>query len=337
MGVWRRRIVRLRSIKQQATWKEIARRFRRPIPAYPWYDRHDADQRLARGLPGARPGDHELLENWRRDGFLQLPGVVPEAAIDQLRADIDGAWDKNDPRIWVEHYSSEEVMVDPLQGDWREEPHKLLDVHCSSQAARKVLASPELERWLHLLLGPKVFAFQSLVFKRGTMQGMHRDTNFVGVEPAWQMIALWIALEDIQPGTGELEYFVGSHRLEDYTFPSGAHYLLPEETLPQGYSESYEALAAKRGLERQSFLPKRGDVLIWHAGLVHGGRDNISPGSTRRSFVVHLAPRGGVPYYARNGEWGPCHTVAPGLAAGSAWRDERDGPIDYLGPRFPHK
>lgn len=183
-------------------------------------------------------------------------------------------------------------MVESLRGSWREEPHKLLDMHCSSKAARSVLISPELQRWVHLLLGLQIVAFQSLVFERGTMQGMHRDTNFVGVQPPWQMVALWIALEDIEPGAGELEYFVGSHRLPDHTFSSGRNDLLPEETLPSGYSESYEALAAERGLERQRFLPKRGDVLIWHAGLVHGGSHNIRPGSTRRSFVVHLCPRG---------------------------------------------
>ncbi len=326
-------------MKRQATWGQIVRRIRRPLPPLPWYDRAGAEARIDQGWPGANLSEHdrELLRSWRRNGFLQLPSVVPEGAIDRMRQDIDRAWETEDPQIWVEHYSTTEVMVDRLRGSWRAEPHKLLDVHCSSEAARSVLKSPELQRWMHILLGPQIVAFQSLVFERGTMQGMHRDTNFVGVHPAWQMVALWIALEDIEPATGELEYFVGSHRLPDHTFPSGRNYLLPEESLPAGYSESYEALAAEHGLERQRFLPKRGDVLIWHGGLVHGGRDSIRPGSTRRSFVVHLCPRGGVPYYATNGEWGPCPTIGPGLTAGSAWRDERDGPIDYFGPRFPGK
>jgi ectoine hydroxylase-related dioxygenase (phytanoyl-CoA dioxygenase family) len=43
------------------------------------------------------------------------------------------------------------------------------------------------------------------------------------------------------------------------------------------------------GLERQTFTCKRGDVLIWHTGLMHGGMAIDDPEKTRKSFVVHYS------------------------------------------------
>ncbi len=33
-----------------------------------------------------------------------------------------------------------------------------------------------------------------------------------------ELVATWIALEDVQEGTGELEYYPGSHRIKDFVF-----------------------------------------------------------------------------------------------------------------------
>jgi ectoine hydroxylase len=40
-------------------------------------------------------------------------------------------------------------------------------------------------------------------------------------------------------------------------------------------------------IEPREFLPRKGDVLIWHANLLHGGRAIAAPGATRRSLVAH--------------------------------------------------
>ncbi|QDU68739.1 phytanoyl-CoA dioxygenase family protein [Engelhardtia mirabilis] len=282
------------------------------LPELPWYDLPGADERLESEVDAT---DRATIRTFRTNGFVQLPGAVEPERLDALLASIDEMWTLGDPRVWVEHYKrelvdgklTEEVLCDPVGPRWRGDPHKMLDLHVHSAAAREVLASPQFARWLHLLLGPKVVAFQSLVFDRGTEQGMHRDTNFVGLRPAWQMIAAWIALEDIEEGSGELQYFTGSNHLPDYTFPHGGNYLGVGQPLPGDYCDHWHLSAAERGLECQRFLPKKGDVLIWHAGLVHGGSPITKPDATRRSFVTHFAPEGAVPAYIWGG--GECHRV----------------------------
>ena len=53
----------------------------------------------------------------------------------------------------------------------------------------------------------------------------------------------------------------------------------------------------ERGLELESFLPKKGDALIWSADLAHGGAPITDPALSRRSFVCHYCPAGARPYY----------------------------------------
>ena len=297
MGIVRTPLRLAREAARRWVWQPLIRaRVDPELGPRPWYDGTDAQRGIDELDLGA--ADRERLEGWRRDGFLVLEGAIDPARLDTLTASIEATWRGEVTPVWVEHYTPDRVLIDPVDARWRNEPHKLLDLHLHSPAARAVLASPVLERWLHLLLGPRIDAFQSLVFERGTEQDLHRDTNFVGLTPPWQMVATWIALEDVEPGSGELEYLVGSHRLADYAFADGGHYLEPGEAVPAGYADHWLRQADEHGLERRRFLPRKGDVLLWHAGLVHGGSPISLPGSTRRSLVTHFCPTGAVPAYA---------------------------------------
>ena len=35
------------------------------------------------------------------------------------------------------------------------------------------------------------------------------------------------------------------------------------------------------------FLAKKGDLLVWHANLLHGGEKVVDQNSTRKSMVLH--------------------------------------------------
>ena len=103
-----------------------------------------------------------------------------------------------------------------------------------------------------------------------------------------ELAASWIALEDVRPGTGELVYYKGSHLLEDHTFRSGGR----NWNLERDGTEAREAYLAglhersrAKGLELETFLPKKGDALIWSADLAHG-----SGGDDRR--VAHAQEPG---------------------------------------------
>lgn len=142
---------------------------------------------------------------------------------------------------------------------------------------------------------------QSLNFEHGSQQGMHRDTAFVRMNSPMKLLGVWIALEDVSEGAGELIYFPGSHRWEDYLFSDRfKHYDRDrdgEQALDDNYLWIYRQ-AGQREVEEERFLPRKGDVIIWHADLAHGGAEVTREGSTRRSLVGHFCPRNVKPLYA---------------------------------------
>jgi ectoine hydroxylase-related dioxygenase (phytanoyl-CoA dioxygenase family) len=53
------------------------------------------------------------------------------------------------------------------------------------------------------------------------------------------------------------------------------------------YEDHIEKLLEARGLEKKYFEANTGDVLIWHANLIHGGSAIQQSGATRKSMVAH--------------------------------------------------
>jgi hypothetical protein len=51
-------------------------------------------------------------------------------------------------------------------------------------------------------------------------------------------------------------------------------------------------MCEERGLKTEKFMAKKGDVLIWHADLMHGGAPIQDAGRTRKSLVAHFMPLG---------------------------------------------
>ena len=49
-------------------------------------------------------------------------------------------------------------------------------------------------------------------------------------------------------------------------------------------------MCEERGLETKTFMAKKGDVLIWHADLMHGGAPIQDLERTRKSLVAHFMP-----------------------------------------------
>jgi ectoine hydroxylase-related dioxygenase (phytanoyl-CoA dioxygenase family) len=165
-------------------------------------------------------------------------------------------------------------------------------------SVQKAIFSKRISRFLANLFEMPAVAFQTLYFHRGSEQGFHQDTAFVYVDNPLHFAASWIALEDVEEGSGELQYHPGSHRLPDEIFPeSRTKALLPGDDSSKHYSRGLQRKCEEAGLEKQQFRPRKGDVLIWAADLVHGGA-GIHNTSTRRSLVTHYCPEDSNPPYA---------------------------------------
>lgn len=241
-----------------------------------------------------------------------LKNVVPHEVIDQLNRDIEVAWEGHNPEIHVEHWVDHVLHVSPVSPDLKHQTTKLLDFYVFSEAARQSIFADPIRNFLKLIFERPAMAFQSLYFITGSHQPMHQDTAYVVVSSAIEFAASWIALEDIQPNTGELEYYEGSHKLREYLFQGQYKNMPLGDPEHQKYLDSLHTESARMGLKRKKFRPKKGDVLIWHADLVHGGSRDDDPQLSRKSIVTHYCPVDLDPGYFKNPAHGQKLRYAPG-------------------------
>jgi hypothetical protein len=263
-----------------------------------WTDRLDAERRLADKLAGgALTAERaELVRFWMKHGYALRPSVVPGELVDRITAELDALWSRADATYWIELDGS----YSPLQPKHRELHYKLVDLHARSRAALEAALAPAIVDFLRDVFDRDVLLFQSLLFEHGSGDPVHQDSANVVVTSPLEFAAAWIALEDIRPGSGELVYYPGSHRLPEVHF-SGGHrnWNRKRDSLEQRsqYLDGLHERAREAGLVLERFLPKKGDVLFWSADLAHGGGEITDPRLTRKSLVCHYCPRDIRPYY----------------------------------------
>ncbi len=263
-----------------------------------WTDRAEAERRLEQEVAeGKLTGpEAERVRFWIEHGYVTLEQAVPHDLIDRINADFDAAWRDLDPRLRIEL----DGTVFPLDPELRSERYKLLDLYVHYEAALEAGLDPAVTRFLSTIFEESPLLFQGLSFEHGSEQAVHQDSAYVVVESPMELAAAWIALEDIQPGSGELQYYPGSHRFEEHRF-GGRYRNWNRERDGIEENERYLAglheKAAKMGLQLESFLPRKGDVFLWSADLAHGGAPVRDTSLTRRSFVCHYCPASVRPYY----------------------------------------
>jgi phytanoyl-CoA hydroxylase len=267
-----------------------------------WPDRFDAEDVLERKL---REGvvdeaDYSRFHHWMRHGYVIIENAVPDSVISALNEEFDGLLREPRGDVKIAVGATNQICPMELSLIRPENSIRFLDFYVKSVNARAALFSEKIERFLKLLFEDAPLLFQSLSFEYGSQQGIHQDTAYVVVDSPMQLAASWIALEDVVEGVGELQFYDGSHRLPEYKFSGSFKHFNGERDGAQQHQEWAELLlqgSEKRALPIKKFLPKRGDALIWHADLAHGGSPIVKPGSTRRSLVGHYCPTSSNPHY----------------------------------------
>jgi ectoine hydroxylase len=187
--------------------------------------------------------------------------------------------------------NSEVQMLSEQSAAQRRLDERIIFAIHKSKAIHDIASKPSLMKLLGFTLGKPVRLFQSLNFTHGSKQLAHSDTIHMTTHPLGYMIAVWIALEDIDADSGPLFYYPGSHKLpyvlkEDYTH--GGNYFLHGTNDYQKYEKAIATLIERNSFEQKVFLAKAGDAFVWHANILHGGSPIVNPALTRKSMVLHF-------------------------------------------------
>lgn len=224
----------------------------------PWFDApaplYEAERDRA-AASGTAPGVLKAAHDLRTEGLHVFDPGFSAALIDEaarLTASLEGRCRR-------------------AQDLWRREP-----------AVRRLAAEAGVLDLLSAVYGRRAAPFQTLNFPVGTEQPPHADTFFFSTEPAGFMCGVWIALEDIAEDQGALVYYPGSQRL-----PAIEGLDLAGRGGAQAYSDVIAERLAEANLTARRAPVKKGEAVIWAAGLVHGGGAITRPGATRLSQVTH--------------------------------------------------
>jgi len=184
---------------------------------------------------------------------------------------------------------------------------RVQDAWLVNGAIKRLAVNERVLAFLSELYQKEAFAFQTLNFPRGSQQGVHSDTYHFNSIPVGFMCGVWIALEDIHPDSGPLQYYPGSHRL-----PVFANKDLPGNDM-NAYVQHVEAAVGGTGIARETAKITRGQAFIWAANLFHGGSPIADPARTRLSQVTH--------YYFKGCSYFTPLATAPGK---TFWREPYD-------------
>jgi phytanoyl-CoA hydroxylase len=264
-----------------------------------WIDRSDWEKELDARARQGRVGAEEaaLIPEFVRSGFVILPGGAEGAAIDAFQEDIARSFREGNDDLLYQVPGVQQPL--PVSSGVERRGTRIVDAFAVMPEARRLFASPRLMAFIMAIFGEDPLLFQSLSFDQGSEQGLHQDTAYVVVDQPLELAACWIALEDVKPGAGELIYVPGSHRFDDFDFNGKKHWSPVEDgnDRHQEWARWIYTEAERRGLSVKHFLARRGDILIWHADLAHGGSPITDSMLTRQSLVGHFCPAGRRPHY----------------------------------------
>ena len=251
-----------------------------------------ADGAVRNGAGALSP---QQRQDWERDGFLILPRFFGADVIDPINELITSLGDpQRRPRELANR-----VVIDLLAGvaasrrmrladapvEALKSPVKFNDLFLESDVIRACNLHPRLVPILDELLDGPPAVCNSLNFIQGSEQTDHIDSWFMPPPAADKMVVTSVCLEDVHPDAGPLVYYPGSHKIPPYRFSNGAIRAIDAE-MPSCH-DYVDGEIKKRGLSRQTFIGRKGDVFIWACQLAHGGSPINDPKRTRRSLVTH--------------------------------------------------
>lgn len=231
-----------------------------PPDVAPWLDQPNA--------PAAG-----YLGHWRDHGYAIFPRFMPAHLIDAYCE----AWQRANhdrPTGW---------------------PHATPYMDCPELA--DLCTDPILAAILENLIGEPMGLHLNLTGWRSTQRNWHQDGYLNPDHVADWYAAVWIALDDIDPDSGPFQYVPGSHRwplvrqdrmLAALTEAEAASPQWPRHS-ERILTPIFEQRLADERIEPAEFVAKRGDVLIWHARLLHRGSTPRNPDLERRACIAHYS------------------------------------------------
>lgn len=213
-------------------------------------------------------------EYWRKYGYLVIENFIPHDLIDR----------------YCERFIRDTLNVGKI-GYFSPTPY--LEV----EEIKDLCLYPPLLEKMQELIGHEVAMHLNLTNWKSTQRNWHQDDylNPVGVNAHYA--GVWFALDYIHPSAGPFEFVPGSHRWDVCRREKVLSALPPEVRHDPDWpwhaekilNPLYDEEIARKGTKPVTWCGKKGDVLIWHAWLLHRGSSPKDPELLRPTIITHYS------------------------------------------------
>ncbi len=212
-------------------------------------------------IPIAEALPVDLVERYRRDGYVHIPRVLGAMEIDEFLTDAHAQLHQQ-PTVSWDAPEGGKVM------DWVAEPEN------ASAPMRKLALHPEITAIAERLAGRPLRMFKSELLRKHSSGSaptpLHIDDPAFPIAAAPVTLTAWVALVDVPVERGCLTFIPGSHRW-------------PGDTLPVN-EEPFDVRPELRWWPQVAVPLRAGDCTFHHSRLVHSAGANHTD-STRISLA----------------------------------------------------
>jgi len=238
----------------------------------------------------ARASADDARARYKADGFAIRPGVVPDELIDSLlealRTDIFPSREKFYRQNTARYESNRFTKHGYLD-------NALLDLHdyrrhrAFSRRALQLFFCEPLLAEIELLTGqPRMQLMQTMLMDANPKTPPHQDWWYPDTVPNGNLIAAWIALEDIDERAGRFYVMRDSQSVnlhQDLESLTHRAWLARMAAWEEEHQDQLVAPALKKG-----------DVLFWSSSTIHGSLPTQDGRYSRKSATAHYIPEGAV-------------------------------------------
>ena len=219
------------------------------------------------------------IDAYDRDGALPLRGVVGSADLQRLADAIED--DIRQPGPFYHGYDSDEGRFHGNLRLW-ETHHTFRDICLNSdlpQIAQSFFGGSKTN-----LLYDQLFVKESCMSQRTRW---HNDQPYWPIR-GWQVLSIWIALDETTAENGRLEFVRGSHKWGRWFQPEvfGKTDSISQYERNPEFEDIPDIEADRDSYEIISWDLEPGDVYLFHAMTVHGAGGNTVSDRRRRGYTI---------------------------------------------------
>lgn len=229
----------------------------------------------------------DLLSHLQTHGYAVVRGALSSEVCDHALADVEAFKLLNADVV--------NANLDSLNRLYR-----IVNFHLALTSLRDVFAKNDALALCDAFFEARTALYTTLYFERGSEQTLHRDSPLFSTRPDGRYLGVWASFESTDSENGPLRVVPGSHLLPPLDVRAiaaelfGAGVPVPPES--DEAWDAYQALARQQcedaGLEPIEVHVDKGDIIVWHPSLVHGGTPQLDASRTRKSLVMHVTPEG---------------------------------------------